>query len=227
MGLWSFLSKVWFITWKDLKAEWRTREIFSSMFIFTLLVIVIFNFAIDPGTDPQAILPGALWIAFTFAGVLGLNRSFILERENEAFQGLLLCPVDRGAIYLGKMLGSLLFMSFVEILAVPIFMIFFNLNLSGLLPGLGLVIVLSTIGFISVGTLFSAMSVNTKTREVMLPILLFPVVVPVIIGAVRATDRILAQKPLSDVIPWLNLLMAFDVIFLVASFLTFEFVVEE
>jgi len=197
------------------------------MFIFTLLVIVIFNFAIDPGTDPQAILPGALWIAFTFAGVLGLNRSFILERENEAFQGLLLCPVDRGAIYLGKMLGSLLFMSFVEILAVPIFMIFFNLNLSGLLPGLGLVIVLSTIGFISVGTLFSAMSVNTKTREVMLPILLFPVVVPVIIGAVRATDRILAQKPLSDVIPWLNLLMAFDVIFLVASFLTFEFVVEE
>jgi heme exporter protein B len=222
-----FFQKVWFITWKDLKAEWRTREIFSSMFIFALLVIVIFNFALDPGADPQTTLPGALWIAFTFAGVLGLNRSFILERENEAFQGLLLCPVDRGVIYLGKMLGNLLFMSVVELIALPVFMVFFNLNLLSLLPRLGLVILLSTLGFISVGTLFSAMSIYTKTREVMLPVLLFPVVVPVIIGAVKATDRILAQKPLSEITSWLHLLIAFDIIFLVASFLTFEFVVEE
>jgi heme exporter protein B len=223
----NFFRKVWFITWKDIKAEWRTREIFSSMFIFMLLVIVIFNFAIDPGSDPQTVLPGALWIAFTFAGILGLNRSFILERENEAFQGLLLCPVDRGAIYLGKMLGSLLFLSFTELIALPIFIVFFNLSVLNLLPKLGLIILLSTLGFIAVGTLFSAMSVHTKTREIMLPILLFPVVIPVIIGAVRATDRVLAQKPLSDITPWLNLLVAFDVIFLVASFLTFEFVVEE
>lgn len=222
-----FFTKIWYIAWKDIKAEWRTRDIFSSMFIFTLLVIVIFNFAIDPGTDPQTVLPGVLWIAFTFAGILGLNRSFMLERENDAFQGLLLCPVDRGAIYLGKMLGNFLFLSFVELIALPTFIIFFNLNILTLLPRLSLVILLSTIGFISVGTLFSAMSVSTKTREVMLPILLFPVVIPVIIGAVRATDRILAQKPLSDISPWLNLLIAFDIIFIVASFLTFEFVVEE
>lgn len=223
-----FLRKVWAIVRKDVITELRTKEMLSSMFVFALLVIVIFNFAFDPGMENIVeVAPGILWVAFTFAGVLGLNRSFILEKEKECMQGLLLAPIDRGAIYLGKMMGNVLFMFVVEAITLPFFAIFFNFSIFHLLPQLALIIVLSTIGFASVGTVFSAMSVSTKTREVMLPILLFPIVVPVIIAAVKSTGEILDGKSLSDIAAWLKLLGAFDVIFLVVSFLTFEYVIEE
>lgn len=221
-----FVRKVMAIVWKDLVAELRTKEIFTSMFIFALLVVIIFNFAFElRRVEIDAIGPGILWVAFTFAGVLGLNRAFVLEKDRGCLEGLMLCPVDRSAIYVGKLVGNLIFMTVMEAIALPIFAILSNMPI--LQPGLIPIIFLGTLGFAAVGTLFSAMAVNTRTREVMLPVLLFPIVVPVIIAAVKATGQVLGGKPLSAVAGWLNMLITFDVIFLVVAFLTFEFVVEE
>jgi heme exporter protein B len=223
-----FLRKVQMIVWKDVISEVRTKEMISSMFVFGLLVIVIFNFAFDPGMENiEEVAPGILWVAFTFAGILGLNRSFVLEKEKDCLQGLLLTPVDRGAIYLGKMIGNVIFMLIVEAVILPFFAVFFNFDMLHLFTQLSPIVFLGTVGFASVGTIFSAMSVNTKTREVMLPILLFPVSVPVIIAAVKSTGKILEGNSLAAVSAWINMLIAFDIIFLVISFLIFEYVVEE
>ncbi len=223
-----YLKKVWAIVWKDIRAEIRTKEIFSSMFIFSLLVLVIFNFSIDLlEVNPLDIAQGVLWIAFTFSGILGLNRSFLFEKENDCLQGLMLTPIDRSAIYLGKMLGNLIFMLIMEAITVPIFVVLFNIGIYDKIISLAIVIILGTLGFVTVGTLFSAMSVNIKAREVMLPILLFPIVVPVIIASVKSTGAILTGKPFDDIISWLKLIAVFDVVFLVVSFLSFEYIIEE
>lgn len=223
-----YFKKVWAIVWKDLRAEIRTKEIFSSMFIFSLLVLVIFNFSIDLlEVNPLDIAQGVLWIAFTFSGILGLNRSFLFEKENDCLQGLMLTPIDRSAIYFGKMLGNLIFMLIMEAIAVPIFVVLFNIDIYDKIISLSIVIILGTLGFVTVGTLFSAMSVNIKAREVMLPILLFPIVVPVIIASVKSTGAILTGKPFDDIISWLKLITVFDVVFLVVSFLSFEYIIEE
>ncbi|OGW05218.1 MAG: hypothetical protein A2889_02365 [Nitrospinae bacterium RIFCSPLOWO2_01_FULL_39_10] len=223
-----YFKKVWAIVWKDIRAEIRTKEIFSSMFIFSLLVLVIFNFSIDLlEVNPLDIAQGVLWIAFTFSGILGLNRSFLFEKENDCLQGLMLTPIDRSAIYLGKMLGNLIFMLIMEAIAVPIFVVLFNIGIYDKIISLAIVIFLGTLGFVTVGTLFSAMSVNIKAREVMLPILLFPIVVPLIIASVKSTGAILTGKPFDDIISWLKLIAVFDVVFLVVSFLSFEYIIEE
>ena len=217
----NYFKKIWAIVWKDIRAEIRTKEIFSSMFIFSLLVLVIFNFSIDLlEVNPLDIAQGVLWIAFTFSGILGLNRSFLFEKENDCLQGLMLTPVDRSAIYFGKMLGNLIFMLIMEAIAVPIFVVLFNIGIYDKIISLAIVIILGTLGFVTVGTLFSAMSVNIKAREVMLPILLFPIVVPVIIASVKSTGAILTGKPFDDIISWLKLIAVFDVVFLVVSFLS-------
>ncbi|MFQ5886571.1 MAG: heme exporter protein CcmB [Anaerolineae bacterium] len=220
-----FLAKVGTILWKDLRAELRTKDILTSMFVFAFLVIVIFNFAFElQRLEPEAIAPGVLWVAFTFAGVLGLNRSFVLEKDKGCLEGLMLCPVDRGAIYLAKMMGNIIFILLMEAIALPLFLALSNLPLPWeLLP----ILLLGTIGFAGVGTLFAAMSVNTRTREVMLPVLLFPVIVPVIIAAVKATGVVFAGGSLKEASGWLNLLISFDAIFLVVAFITFEYVLEE
>jgi heme exporter protein B len=221
-----FLRKVLAIVHKDIIAELRTKEMFSSMFVFALLVIVIFNFAFDLRVaNVKQVAPGVLWVTFTFAGMLGLNRSFILEKDKGCLEGLLLVPVDRSAIYFGKMLGNLIFMSVVEAIVLPIFWVLFNPPLFS--PALILVIVLGTLGFAAVGTLFSAIAVHTRAREVMLPILLFPIVVPLMIAAVKITGGLLDGQPLSEMRNWLNLLVGFDVIFLTVSYMTFDYVVEE
>ena len=223
-----YFKKVWAIVWKDIRAEIRTKEIFSSMFIFSLLVLVIFNFSIDLlEVNPLDIAQGVLWIAFTFSGILGLNRSFLFEKENDCLQGLMLTPIDRSAIYLGKMLGNLIFMLIMGGIAVPIFVVLFNIGIYDKIISLAIVIFLGTLGFVTVGTLFSAMSVNIKAREVMLPILLFPIVVPLIIASVKSTGAILTGKPFDDIISWLKLIAVFDVVFLVVSFLSFEYIIEE
>jgi len=223
-----YFKKVWAIVWKDIRAEIRTKEIFSSMFIFSLLVLVIFNFSIDLlEVNPLDIAQGVLWIAFTFSGILGLNRSFLFEKENDCLQGLMLTPIDRSAIYLGKMLGNLVFMLIMEAIAVPIFVVLFNIGIYDKIISLAIVIFLGTLGFVTVGTLFSAMSVNIKAREVMLPILLFPIVIPLIIASVKSTGAILTGKPFDDIISWLKLIAVFDVVFLVVSFLSFEYIIEE
>jgi heme exporter protein B len=222
----NFLRKVLAIVQKDIAVELRTKEMLSSMFVFALLVIVIFNFAFELRVeDVRKVTPGVLWVTFTFAGMLGLNRSFVLEKDRGCLEGLLLCPVDRSAIYFGKMLGNFIFMTVVEAIILPIFSVLFNLSLFR--PGLLLIVVLGTLGFAGVGTLFSAMAVHTRAREVMLPVLLFPVVVPAMIAAVKATGGILDGQIFSEMAHWLRLLVAFDVIFLAISFMTFDYVVEE
>jgi heme exporter protein B len=223
-----FFKRLYILVWKDFLVEWRTKEIFTTISFFSLLVIIIFNFAFEPGMfRTQESAPGVLWVAFTFAGVLGLNRSFFMEKESDCLQGLILCPVDRGTIYLGKMVANILFMVLIELITLVIFVILFNLDIFSQLFPLLLVIILGTIGFVAVGTLFSAMAINTRIREVMLSILLFPVVIPVVIGAVKSTARVLGGASLSEISSWLKLLIGFDLIFIILCYLTFEYVVEE
>ncbi|MBN1994147.1 MAG: heme exporter protein CcmB [Anaerolineae bacterium] len=222
-----YLRKVLAIVGKDITTELRTKEMVGAMFVFSLLILFIFNFAFDLRADNvQTLAPGVLWIAITFAGMLGLSRSFILERDRGVLDGLLLAPVDRSAIYFGKMIGNVLFISFVEIIILPFFIILFNQPLA-IIPQLGGVIILGTIGFAGVGTLFSAMAVHTRAREVLLPIMLFPVIIPVMLAAVRLTAGILDNLPFADIQHWLALLVVFDLVFIAASFVLFEFVVEE
>jgi heme exporter protein B len=223
----SYLHKVLAIVTKDVVAELRTREMLSSMFVFSLLVILIFNFAFDLRADNQKTLaPGVLWVAIAFSGMLGLSRSFIMEKDRGSMEGLLLTPVDRSAIYLGKMLGNVLFITVVEIIILPIFIVLFNLS-GGDIPLLVGVMFLGTIGFAGVGTLFSAMAVHTRAREVLLPVLLFPVVIPVMLAAVKLTAAILDRVPVADVQNWLSLLIAFDLIFAALAFMLFDYVMEE
>ncbi len=218
--------KIIAILWKDILTEFRTREIIVSVFVFSLLVMVIFSFAFGTGVDiTESIAPGILWVALTFGGVTGLNRIFAVEKENSRLEGLMLCPVDRAVIYWGKLTASFTFMLAVAIVVTPIFLALFNLPL--FLPGLALIIVLASLGFAAVGTLFSALAVNTRARDIMLPILFLPVVVPVIIAAVKATAPVLAGRPWADMLIWLQILIAFDIIYMVVATLVFGFVVEE
>ncbi|MFC1942291.1 heme exporter protein CcmB [Chloroflexota bacterium] len=221
-----FWNKVIAITWKDVLSEMRTREIIFSVLIFALLVIVTFNFAFGADRQTMALVaPGILWVTFTFAGVLSLNRSFIPEKEDGCLEGLMVCPVSREAIYVGKMLGNFLFMLVVEIIALPVFALLFDLPVIS--PELIAITLLATVGFVAVGTLFSALAVNTKAREMVLPILFLPVVVPVIIGAVSASGLALTGGSWGEIATWLQIIGAFDVIFIVVSFWVFAFIIEE
>jgi heme exporter protein B len=221
-----FIRKVTAIVHKDITTELRTKEMFSSMLVFSLMAVFIFSIALDlAASDPLDTTPGLLWVTIAFAGTLGLNRSLAQEQENGCMDGLLLAPMDRSAIFFGKALGNVLFMLVVEMVVVPIFSVLFNVPL--LRGSVLLVVVLGTIGYASVGTLFSTMAVNTRAREVMLPILLLPVSIPIFISAVNATAGLLAGDPVSEVSSWLQLLVAFDAIIIAVSFMTFEFVVEE
>ncbi len=198
-----YLRKVFAIVWKDVRAELRTKDILSSMLVFAALAVVIFQFAFDLRADnARLVLPGVVWIAITFSGVLGLNRSFILEQDRGSMEGLLLAPMDRSVIYFGKLIGNLLFIFAVELVLLPLASIFFNVWI--VTPSVLLVVFLGTIGFAAVGTLFAALSVNTRAREVMLPILLFPIMVPVLIAGVRAMGALLDGETLKDVAQWLT-----------------------
>ena len=222
----NFIKAVAAIIRKDLRAEYRSRELFSAMLVFSLLMIVIFNFALELDIKVrQSVTAGVLWSTFAFAGTLGLNRSMAIEKDRGCLDGLLLAPVDRSAIYFGKMLSNLAFMLIVEIIILPIYSVLYNVNLfqSGLL----LVILLGSIGYVGVGTLLAAMSVQTRTREILLPILLFPVVIPVLLAAVKASNGFLIGADASEIFLPINLLVAYDIIFIAVSFMVFESVVEE
>lgn len=219
------MRKVWALVLKDLSLERRSHDVLGSMVIFGLIVILVFSFSFDlRGQEASQVAPGVLWVAIAFAGMLGLGRSFVLERDQGCLDGLLLCPVDRAVLYLGKALGNLLFITLTEIVFVPLCFALFNLRFDWrLLP----VILLGTLGFSAVGTLISAMAVHARAREVMLPILLFPIVLPLLIAAVKSTAGILDGLAFADIKQWVQLLAGFDVIFLTASYLAFELVVEE
>ena len=222
------LGQAWLIAAKDLRLEFRSRTAFLSSLVFTALVLAIFNFARDPtvlsGTD---LAPGILWITFSFAGLLGLNRAFALERENRTMDGLLLAPVDRSALYLGKAIANLVFVGTVEAVALPLFAIFFNVPLWPVLGPLLGVVALATIGFVAIGTLLSAIAVNTRFAELMLPVLMLPFLVPPITGAVQLTARVFASRPLAELSGWLRLLVAYDVVVVVAALLVFEYTLDE
>ena len=221
---------------KDLKAEFRTKQMLNSMMIFALLVIVIFSFAFGneasifvQGINKKVVdllAPGMLWIAFTFAGMLGLSRSFSGEKEEGCLEGLKLCPVDRSDIYTGKVISNAVLMFLMEITTIPIFVMLFSYDIKNI-PGLMLVVILGTFGFIFVGTLLSALTVNTRTRELLLPVILFPVLIPVILSAVTATGIMLGSGELSDAAGELQVLAVYDVIFFVVAQLVFEYTIED
>jgi heme exporter protein B len=222
----TYLKAVSAIVWKDLATELRSRELLSAMLVFALLVILIFNFAIELQPNLRStITPGVLWVTFAFAGTLGLNRSMAVEQDRGCLDGLLLAPVDRSAIYFGKALSNLAFMLIVAIVVLPIYSILYNINLFN--PGLLLVILLGSTGYVAVGTLLSSMAVQTRTRDVLLPVLLFPVIVPVLLAAVKASSGFLQNLPLNEISPWLNILIAYDVIFTAVAYMVFDYVVEE
>ena len=214
------------LVWKDVLLEARTKDMFVAVLVFSLLVVVIFNFAISPTPQLVALVaPGILWVAFVFGGVLGLTRSFAVERERGTLHGLLLAPVGRDAIFFGKMLAIFLIMLLVEAVVFPVFTVMFNLSPAA--PLMIPVAVLATLGIAAVGTLFSAMAVNTRAREVLLPVLFLPVVVPIMIAAVEASGLALREYGASDVLRWLQFLAVFDAIFLVVCPVAFSLVVEE
>ncbi|MDD5605257.1 MAG: heme exporter protein CcmB [Dehalococcoidales bacterium] len=211
---------------KDVLTEIRTREVLSSVVVFAILVIIIFNFAF--GSSEQAaeiVAPGILWATFAFAGVLSLNRSFIMEKEEDCIEGLMVAPLSREAIYLGKFFGNTFFIILIQLIVIPIFSLLFNISFFKL--ELLVVTLLATLGFAAVGTLFAAMAVNTRARELVLPILFFPVITPVIIAAVNSSAQVLEGQTFSSISQWLGIIGAFDVIFLVASYLVFSFIIEE
>jgi heme exporter protein B len=175
----------------------------------------------------KASAPGILWVAFAFASNLGLSRSFAREQENSMMQGLLLCPVDRSVVFTAKWLGNLIFISLVEMVTLPIMIVLFDLDIGSQLPLLLFILLLGTIGFATVGTLFSAIAANTRSREVMLPIMLFPVTIPVTLAAIKSTAYLLSGREFSDIWSWVRLLLIFDILYFVACFLLYEYVVEE
>ena len=222
----SYLRAVGAVVWKDLRAEYRSRELLGSMLVFALLVILIFNFALELDIRTrETVASGVLWVTFAFAGTLGLNRSMGVEKDRGCLDGLLLAPVDRSAIYFGKVLGNLIFMTIVEAIVLPTFSVLYNLNL--LEPGLILVVLLGSVGYSAVGTLLSSMVVQARTRDILLPILLFPVSIPLLLAAVKASNGFLQQLEMVDIMPWLNILLVYDVIFIAVAFMLFDFVVEE
>jgi heme exporter protein B len=220
----AFWEQTFAIIWKDLRCELRTRQVWVSMAMFAVLVLVVFNFAFDLRVDNVAAVgPGALWVAFVFASMLGLGRTMAAEQEHGSLDRLLLCPVDRKALYLAKLLGNLIFIGVVEVIAVPVFAVIYNVPiLTGLIVP---IVLLGTVGVAAVGTLFSAVAANTRAREVLLPLLVFPLIVPVVIGAVKASQALISPVPNDP--PWIGLLIAFDVIFLSISAITFPYVIEE
>ena len=224
----SALAVVRQLLWKDLVLELRTREILTAMTVFAMLVAVVFNFAFSPSPqDALRLLPGMLWVTLAFASTLGLSRSFVLERDQRCLEALRLFPFDPGLIYAGKLLSNLLSLLAVEALLLPALAVIAGVPLLGHIGPLAAVMLLGSVGLVAVGTLFSAMSVNTRIREVLLPVLLFPLAAPVLISGVRSTLGILAGRAWVDVLPGVRLLVAFDVIFVVVGYLIFEYVVEE
>lgn len=213
---------------KDIRLELRSRTGILSAATFAALVLLIFNFGRDP-TAVSAIdlAPTVLWVTFAFASVVAMNRGFMVERENAAIDGLLLAPVPRGALYLGKFLANYIFVLLVEAVALPLFVLFFNIDLTHALPGLVGLCFLATAGFVAVGTMFSAMVVKTRFAELMLPVLLLPFMVPPLMAAVQLTGRLLAGRPLSEAVGWLKLLGLYDFVFLTLCITIFSAVVDE
>lgn len=227
----SYLKKIWAITQKDLRLELRTFENLSAMVLFSLIVLVIFAFAFDFATIKfigiARLIPGVIWITFTFSAIIGFTHSFAIERERDSLLALILSPVDTSAIYLGKLLANFIIVSLLEIIILPLSAIFFDYDLLSIIFPLSLIVVLNTIGFSEVGTLFAALASKVKRGEALLSILLFPVSTPLIISAVKATTAVLEGQEMTAYSSWLLITVGFDIIFFFGSILLFEYIIEE
>jgi heme exporter protein B len=224
----ALLAASWIVARKDLSIELRTKSAFLSVLVFALLGLVIFFFAWDPTAVPSVDLaPGVLWVTFTFAGLLGLHRSFGLEVQDRAIDALLSSPIDREAIYLGKAIANTVFVTAVLLIAVPALALFYNLEFGAALLSLGGVAVLAAVGLVAIGTLFSAMAVNTRMAELLLPMLSLPFFVPIVLTSAQASTQLLAGRPFAEALPWLKILLAFDIVFAVACTVAFPHTLEE
>ena len=222
-----YVRRAWIVVWKDVLSERRSKESLNALVFFSLLLLFVFQFALGPErAKVETALPGLLWLGFVLAGLLAFGRTFLVERENDCWEGLVLAPGDKSAIYLGKLAGNVLLMAVVEAVLVLLFALFFNLDFTSALPGLVLVLALGTLGLAAVGTLFGAITAQLRARELLFPILLLPAVVPVLLASVSATQTVLLGEPLADAAAWLKLLAAADLVYLVIGVLTFEFVLE-
>jgi heme exporter protein B len=223
----SFFAQIWAVARKDLLLELRSRERVLSMGTFAALVAVVFSFALDPSVRAREIAGAMIWVTVLFAGTLGMGRAFALEREADALTGVLVSPVDRGALFLGKWLANLAVVLVVEAVIFPVYGLFFGLPYGRSLPALVAVVVLATLGFIALGTLFGAIAAHTRLGETLLPILMLPLLIPVVIFAASATQRLLAGRPVAEISSQLRMLAAFDLVFLFVCTALFGAVLEE
>jgi heme exporter protein B len=222
------VAAAWLIARKDLAIEFRTRTAFLSSLVFAVLALCILYFAWDESIiAPADRAPGVLWVVVTFSGLLGLQRSFSIEEHDRGIDALLVAPTSREAIYLGKAIGNLLFLCAVQAVTLPALVLFYNLPVGPSLLGVAAIMLLATIGIVAVGTLFSAMAVNTRMAELLLPMLSLPFFVPVLLNAAQATTRVLAGRPAAEAWPWLRIIIAFDIVFVVACTMAFPYTLEE
>ena len=223
----AYVRRAWIVVWKDVISERRSKESLNALVFFSILLLFVFQFALGPErARVEAALPGLLWLGFILAGLLAFGRTFLVERENDCWEGLVLSPGDKSAIYLGKLAGNVLLMAAVEAVLLVLFTVFFGLDFTGMLPALSLVLALGTLGLAAVGTLFGAITAQLRARELLFPVLLLPAVVPILLGAVSATQIVILGQPLAEAGAWLKLLAAADLVYLVVGVLTFEFVLE-
>ena len=223
----NLLKQTSLVFWKDLLLELRRRDSLLTMFFFGTLLLFVFHFSFDLPPDKVAeMAPALLWLAFLFTGTLGLTQLFQVERENHCLEALLLSPLDRGALFLAKSCFNLLLMLLVELVVMPLFWILFNLHGWNLLPQLFLVTLLGTVGFCVLGTIMSAVTLRARARELLLPLVLFPLMIPVILATIRCMENIMSAGELGAAWSWLRLLLGFDVIFVTVGILMFDRVIE-
>lgn len=220
------MSNAWRILHKDLVLELRTREATSGLVILILLILLTFTFAMQP-EGAAAAAPAVQWVTFVFAGLMAIQRSFLIERENGAWYGLLLCPIDRGAIFAAKMASNVIVLGVAQSVLLVLLALFLGVTLPAAPFALLLVNILGLIGFAALATLFAAISVRLRAREMMLPLLVLPLLVPLVICAVEASRIVMAGGTIASVGPWVRVLATFDVIFAVAGWMLFEQLVEE
>ena len=222
----TWLSTAWVLVWKDLVQEWRSRDVLTSMFAFAVLSLFIFNYALELSPiDRAEIAPGLIWVVMVFAGTLGLNRSFAAEQDQGSFEGLMMAVPELSVIYLAKMITNLLMMFGLAILVIPIYSLLYNQSLFDL-RFFG-ILMLGAWGYSAAGTLISSMTVQTRMRDLLLPVLLFPLLLPVNMAVVKSGSAIIAASSVPEFQSWINLLLVYDVIMTVVSILVFEYVIRE
>lgn len=222
------LAAAWIVARKDLAIEFRTRSAYLSALVFSLLAIVIFYFAWDPtAIGPADLAPGVLWVTFTFSGLLGLHRSFGVEHQDGAMDALLVAPIPRESVFLGKALANLAFVLGVQAVALPAVALFYNLPIGPALGPLAALMVLASVGLVAVGTMFAGMTANTRLAELLLPVLALPFFVPIVLPAAKTTALLLAGRPVSEAFAWLRILLAFDLVFAYACMLVFPFTLDD